>query len=75
MQKTKLDPEIFPYLFDCPDCPYGSSTKVTHRDVTDLPPYVAGPTVRHAVNEALRSKGWGQINGQWMCAKCVQDIQ
>jgi hypothetical protein len=64
----------FPFKFECPDCPHGSTTEVTREDVSDLPPKAAGPTVRETVNEVLRPKGWWEVNGQKRCPKCVEDL-
>lgn len=44
MQKTELDPEIFPYTFECPGCPYDSTVEISYDDAVDALPFGLGPS-------------------------------
>ena len=43
MQKTELDPEIFPYTCECPGCPYESTVEISYEDAVGALPFGLGP--------------------------------
>lgn len=72
---TDFDESIFPYQFDCTDCPYNSTVEVTHEEATEAVPPGVEATPRQAVERALQSKGWWEVQGRKLCPKCVEDLE
>lgn len=68
-----MDKRIFPYHFECTDCPHGSTEQITHEDATEAVPPGIEATPRQAVNKALRSKGWWEVEGRLLCPQCVEE--
>jgi len=76
MQKTiNFDESIFPYRFECLDCPHDSTTTVTFEQAVDAVPPGFSATARQAVDRALQSKGWWEIQGRKLCPECVEDLE
>lgn len=70
MNDADLDPDAFPYVFEC-EC--GEATEITHEDATDAVPPGINATIRQATRRALRSEGWGEVGGEWLCPACVEE--
>jgi hypothetical protein len=71
-----MNPDAFPYQFECVDCPDGrrNTTTVTYEEAVDeLPPHVNehDATVRGAVDNAMANRGWHEVKGRRMCPECV----
>lgn len=71
MPTTDLDPDAFPYLFEC-DCV--RTAEVTHEDAVEAVPPGIEATTRQAVDRALRSKGWWEVRGEKKCPECAEDV-
>lgn len=69
------DQSIFPYSFECIDCPHDSAVQITHEEVEDAVPDGVQWTVRQAVNHVLTSKGWWTVGTTLMCPGCVDDLE
>lgn len=68
-----FSPETFPHVFECMDCPRGSSAKVTYDQAATLAP--EGATEREAVNHVLTVEhGWHVGKRRKMCGKCLADL-
>jgi len=73
MTTTEFDESIFPYVFECMDCPHDSTAEVTHEEAAEAVPPGIEATVRQAVDRALQSKGWWEVQGRKLCPKCMED--
>jgi hypothetical protein len=72
---TDFDESIFPYQFECMDCPYDSSVEITYEEATEAVPPGVEATPRQAVERALTSKGWWEVQGRKLCPQCVEDLE
>jgi hypothetical protein len=78
MTTTGFDESIFPYVFECTDCPHGSTVEITYDEAVGELPFGLEPadtTPRRAVNNALVSRGWWDKGTGWICPKCVEDLE
>jgi hypothetical protein len=73
---TGLQESVFPYVIECPGCPYDSTVEITYDEAVDALPFGLSPsdvTPRKAVNNALVSKGWWEGRAGRVCPKCMED--
>jgi len=75
MPATAFDESIFPYEFECKDCPHGSTATITHEEATEAVPPGIQATPRQAVNRALASRGWWEKGTSLLCPKCMEDLE
>ena len=74
MTTTEFDESVFPYVFECMDCPHDSTVEVSHEEAVDAVPPGIEATVRQAVTRARRAKGWWiQAPHGLRCPDCVED--
>ena len=74
MTETDFDEDVFPYVFECMDCPYDSTAEITHEEATEAVPPGLEATPRQAVDRVLRSGGWWEKGGRLLCPRCVEDV-
>jgi hypothetical protein len=67
---TDLDPDVYPYFFECGRC--GESTTIEHEDATDAVPPGINATPRQANERALRNRDWGRVAGRLRCGDCLR---
>lgn len=74
MTTTEFDPAIFPFQFECMDCPHDSTAEITHDEATEAVPPGVEATPRQAVDRALKSRGWWRKGGRLLCPACMDDL-
>jgi hypothetical protein len=71
-----MNPDIFPYVVECADCPHGSVAEVTHEEAEEAIPPGVEATPRQAVSRALVLREWHDDNRTgWMCPSCLEDLE
>lgn len=71
---TDFDERIFPYVFECVDCPHDSTAEIGREEATEAVPPEVEATPRQAVDRALKSRGWWKKGGRLLCPECMADL-
>jgi len=74
LNQTQFDERIFPYRFECTDCPYDSATEVSREEAEEAVPPGIEATPNQAVDAALVRKGWHRTRGGLICERCLEDL-
>jgi len=74
MTMTEFDERIFPYVFECMDCPHGSTAEIGREEATEAVPPGVEATPRQAVDRALKARGWWRKGGRLLCPQCMDDL-
>jgi hypothetical protein len=70
-----MNPDVFPYVVECPDCPHNTTAEITREEATEAVPPGVEATPRQAVNRALVTRGWHETRGVRVCEKCLEDLE
>lgn len=76
MPKIEFDEDIFPYVIECPDCPYGTTAEITREEASEAVPPGIEATPKQAVDRALLLRDWYRDPRTmwWMCSSCLKEL-